>query len=300
MEQFSVVKTPAYPKYYGKLSRPQYSERSGYTISCYQPVYDLELKIPGLGIAEVPFIPIQKSNRAKKPFVPRCLTEQDMIQINLKAERKARDILKDFHPSQKVSYESANDFRLKKEIENRIEDIRESFANVHAYFRKAEKFDITRKYSNDARSKCRFTNKHKHHDIILDCTAENVDDIKKKLMQDTNNCKAKFRMHVSACKKDKVSMDFDEGIINNEVATARKESSPARQSSSRVPRCQQLEALKEKNKTQETESDYFERSFGKKLSKLRVEVNSLTHLADDFIAASSYHSSKLDHLFRKK
>lgn len=301
MEQFSVLKTPAYPKYHGSLLQPHYSDRFGYKISYYEPLYDLELKIPGLGIAEVPFIPIQRSNRTSRPFVPRCLTEQDMIQINLRAERKAKDIMKDFHPSQKASYESAKDFRIKKEIESRMEEIRESCANVHNYYRKAEKYDFTRKKLYDERSKSRIVAKNSFDDLILNSKAENVKDIRKKLLEDKDNHRAKFRLHSAGCAKDKevTSIEAEISKDQDKEETAETQTKLSSRRSSRETRSEQLKSLQEKIKKQETESDCFERTFGRHLAKLRGEINSLTYLADDFIADSRYQSFKVDQIFRR-
>lgn len=307
MEEFSVLRTPAYPKYHGTLSQPHYSDGYGYKLTYYEPIYDVDLKIPGLGIAELPFIPIQhiRNSRETRPFVPRHLTEEDMIQINLRASRKAKDIMKDFHPSQKATYESARDFRTKKEIESKIEDIRESCANVHSYYRKAEKYDFTRKNLYSPRYASRFVDKDNLKDIILDSKFEHIKDMKTQLAEDTDNHRAKFRIHAAGCKEDKKEVMIDEvaEIINEREA---KENSKGPDSSiqqarrtSRQERADQLKALEERFKKQESESDCFERTFGRHLSKLRGEVDSLTHLTDDYISDTRYRSFKIDQMIRK-
>lgn len=307
MEQFSVLKTPGYPKYHGNVSEPHYSEGYGYTIAYYEPIYDLELKIPGLGISHTPFIPIQhvRSSRGTRPFVPRHLTEQDMIQINLRSERRAKDILKDFHPAQKETYESARDFRIKKEIERRIEEIRESCANVHNYYRKTGKYDVVRKNICNGRSRGRLSNKSYPGDVILDKKIENINDIKAKLGEDKDNHRAKFKLYSAGCSKDKVVEGIEEKLnaedqeVKEEKSGDAKDQSTARRSS-RETRAEQLKVLQERFKNQETESDRFERSFGRHLSKLRIEVNSLTQKADDYIADNKYQSFKMDQIFRNK
>ena len=291
MEQYSVLKTPAYPKYHGSLLKPKYSDRFGYTISYYEPLYDLDMKIPGLGIAEIPFIPIQRANRMESPFVPRYLTEQDMIQINLRAERKAKDIMKDFHPSQKASYESATDFRTKKEIESRIEDIRESCANTHNYYRKAEKYDFTRKKISE-RPKGRIVPKCHFNDIILDSKVDNCKEIIKNLKDDKDNHRAKFRLNAAGCKNTKNTEDKESSQNCAMPSTSSRRTS-------RDIRDEQLKSLQEKLGKQETESDCFERTFGRHLSKLRGEIKSLTHLTDDYIQDSKYQTFKIDQIFRK-
>lgn len=298
MEPFSVLRTPAYPKYHGSLLQPRYSNRFGYTISYYEPLYDIELKIPGLGIAEVPFIPIQRTNRKSRPFVPRHLTEQDMIQINLRAERRAKDIMKDFHPSQKASFESARDFRMKKEIESKIEDIRESCANVQNYFRKSKKYDFARQQLLNERSKSRISPKCYSTDVIFEAIAENANDINKKLVEDNGHHREKLRIHSAACADDKPRINVEEEITDEMKIKETKTSQGRRLS--RETRSEQLKCLEEKIKKQETESDCFERTFGRNLAKLRGELNSLTQSADDYIASSRYQSFKIEQIFIKK
>lgn len=296
MEEFSVLRTPAYAKYNGNLSRSRFSDRYGHTLAYYEPVYDIDLKIPGLGIMELPFVPIQyiKKSKGSRPFVSRYLGQEDMIQINLRAERKAKDIMKDFHPAQKASYESVRDFRTRKEIESRMEDIREACANVHSYSRKAEKYDLTRKTLFSPRAKTNFVDKDNLKDIILDAKVEHVNDMRRTLGEDRENHRAKFRLHAAACKVDKVESDEkNEDDVEDETvgSTGRK--------SSRDVRAEQLKHLQEKLKKQETEADCFERTFGRHLAKLRGEVNSLTHVADDYIADNKYQSFKIDNIFKR-
>lgn len=307
MEQYSVLKTPGYAKYNGSLLQPNYSDTYGYKLTYYEPIYDVDLKIPGLGICEVPFIPIQhiRSNRGRRPFVPRHLTEQDMIQINLRAERKARDIMKDFHPAQKASYESARDFRTRKEIEERMESIRESCANIHDYSRKAEKYDFTRKTLYSPRATKSFVDKDNLKDIILDSKFEHIKDIKKSLAEDTDNHRAKFRLYSAACKKD-TKVDKDERKVESEkedtIGSELPSVPPSTQQprkTSREVRADELKALEERIKKQESESDCFERTFGRHLSKLRGEVNTLTHLTDSYIEDTRYRSFKVDQVLRK-
>lgn len=293
MEQFSVLRTPAYAKYNGVLDSPSYSDRYGYTLAYYEPVYDLDLKIPGLGIAERPFVPIQhvKKSRLMRPFVPRYLTEEDMIQINLRSEMKARDIMKDFHPAQKANYESARDFRTKKEIESKIEDIREACASANNYYRKAEKYDFTRQAVFNPRTKKRF--EKTYSDVILDAKVENLKEIETNLGEDRDNHRAKFKLLSSGCKIDK---DAEADKTEDALIEANATSSGRR--SSRETRAEQLKQLQARFKKQETESDCFERTFGRHLAKLRGDVSALTTAADDFIADNRFQTFKIDRIFK--
>lgn len=311
MEEFSVLRTPAYPKYHGALSQPHYTGR-GHALTYYEPIYDVDLKIPGLGIAEMPFVPIQhiRSDRNRRPFVPRHLTEEDMIQINLKAQRKAKDILKDFHPAQKASYESPRDFMMKKDIESRMDEIRESCAATHNYFQKAEKYDFTRKSLYNPRLATRFTEKDTLKDSILDAKMEHIDDMKVKLGQDDFNHRAKSRILSSACRESpmveieklarKTSYDGKEDSVVPELQNI--EAAPPAQSkrrSSRDTRADQLKELQERIDKQETEADCFERTFGRHLSKLRGEVNNLTNMTDNYVEDTRYRSFKVDQFLKR-
>lgn len=302
------MKTPVYPKYMGNLSRPHYSEGYGYTLAYYEPVYDLDLKIPGLGMAQVPFVPIQhiRSSRGTRPFVPRHLTEEDMIQINLRSGQRARDIMKDFHPSQKPSYESARDFRTRKEIESRMEEIRESCASVHDYCRKADKYDFTRKTAFNPRSANRYVDKDNLKDIILDSKFEHIKDIKRTLGEDRLNHRDNFKLRSAGCKAFKreheetaEDKESKEDSVVPELPNIETSSATTARRSSRETRADQLKVLQEKIKKQESESDCFERTFGRHLSKLRGEVNDLTHLTDGFIGDTRYRSFKVDQAIRR-
>ena len=291
MEEFSVLRTPAYPKYNGSLLQPQYSERYGYKITYYEPLYDVDLKIPGLGIAEVPFVPIQhvRSSRGNRSFVPRHLTEEDMIQINLRAQRKAKDILKDFHPAQKASYESAINFQTRKDIENKLEEIRETCNNVHHYYKKAGKYDLSRENLYTPRCKTRYVEKDRLKDIVLDSHDEHIKEMSKGVAEDKNNHRAKFRMLSAGCKSDKKCEEKCE-----------EDSTEPQRKTSREQRADQLKILEERLKKQETESDCFERTYGHFLNKLRGDVDTLSKHTDDYLADTRYKSFQIDQLLKRK
>lgn len=309
MEEFSVLRTPAYPKYHGTLSQPHYSDRYGYTLTYYEPMYDVDLKIPGLGIAEVPFIPIQhiRNSRGHRPFVPRHLTQEDMIQINLRAERKAKDILKDFHPSQKLNCESAREFQTRKDIENKVEQIRESCANANSYFRKAGKYDFTRKNLYNPKLKNRYEDKDKVKDIVLDSHNEHLKEMKKGIGEDSYNHRAKFRMLSAGCKLDK--KDIIEQAMKEEDEQQKEQSivsdiegstvSEQPRKNSRDIRADQLRILQDRLEKQESESDCFERTYGRHLSKLRGEVSTLSRHTDDYLADTRYKTFKITEAFKR-
>lgn len=297
MEEFSVLKTPAYGKYGSSHHQPKYSDRYGYKVTYYEPIYDVDLKIPGLGIAEVPFVPIQhiRSNRGQRSFVPRHLTEEDMIQINLRAQRKAKDILKDFHPAQKASYESARNFQTRKDIESKLEEIRESCNNAHHYYKKAEKYDFTREKMYTPRFKSRYVEKDRLKDIVLDSHVEHLKEMSKGVGDDKDNHRAKFKMLAAGCKDDKAVRD--ESVVPELPDIEPKE--PQKRKTSREVRADQLKVLEERLKKQETESDCFERTFGHYLNKLRGDVNTLSRHTDDYLADTRYKTFQIDQTLRR-
>lgn len=305
MEEFSILRTPAYPKYHGTLSQPQYSDRYGYKITYYEPLYDVDLKIPGLGIAEVPFVPIQhvRESRGHRPFVPRHLTQEDMIQINLRAERKAKDILKDFHPSQKLTCESARDFQMRKDIENKLEDIRESCANANSYFKKAKKYDFTRQNMYNPRLRSRFEDKDRLKDIVLDSHDEHLKEMEKDVGVDSNNHRSRFRMLSAGCRPDRrelIEQAMKDAEAAKEDAEILDEAAPvAIRKTSREHRADQLKILQDRFEKQETESDCFERTFGRHLSKLRGDVNTLSKHTDDYLADTRYKTFKIEEAFKR-
>lgn len=304
MEEFSVLRTPAYAKYNLPLHQPQYSDRFGYKIAYYEPLYDVDLKIPGLGIAEVPFVPIQhvRSSRGSRPFVPRHLTEEDMIQINLRATQKARDILKDFHPAQKASYESARNFQTRKEIEGKLEEIRESCANAHNYYKKAGKYDLSRETLYTPRIKTRYVEKDRIKDIVLDSHVEHLNDLSKDIGKDVNNHRAKFRMLSSGCVRSEKPVEIEEEEKEDSVVPELPAVEPTElppRKTSREHRADQLKVLEERLKKRETESDCFERTYGRYLNKLRGDVTTLSKHTDDYLADTRYKTFQIDQLLRR-
>lgn len=312
MEEFSVLRTPAYAKYHGSMSQPTYSDRYGYKLTYYEPLFDVSLKIPGLGIAEVPFIPIQhvRSSRSQRPFVPRHLTQEDMIQINLRAQRKAKDILKDFHPSQRASYESSSNFLMRKDIEQKLEDIRETCASTNNYFRKAEKYDYTRKNLYNPRTKPRFEDKDKIKDIVLDSHVEHIKELTKSVGEDTNNHRAKFQMLSAGCRPSRREMieeamrasdemQKEESVVPELPHIEAVTSAVPHRKTSREHRADQLKVLQDRIEKQETESDCFERTFGRHLSKLRGEVNTLSNHTDEYLTDTRYKTFKTDQVLKR-
>jgi hypothetical protein len=276
MEAYSVLKTPAYGRYGGRQSTLTHTPGDyNYAIAYYEPIYDYDLKIPGLGIAQVPFVPIGHIRRRPKPFVPRNLTEEDMIQINIRAEQRARDILKDFHPAQKASYESASDFIKKKEIESKLEEIRDTCTNIHSLCRKTGNYDITRGQLYGQKRRKEFTRKsYTNDDLILSSHLEHIDDLKHNMSKDLFNRKDKFQFKNAGAKSIPRTVKVEEKPEEKvEEKTEEESSTSVGRRSSRDVRQETLKNLKGR---QENQSDCFERTYGRYLSKLRGDINSLS------------------------
>lgn len=282
MEKYSVLKTPAYAKVNAPLTRyssKNYSEQTGYSLTYYEPVYDLDLKIPGLGIAQVPFVPIQhtRKNRGKRTFVPRYLTEEDMKQINIRSEQRARDIMKDFEPAQKEKYESARDFRTKKEIESKIEQIRDVCADVRDHVRRANKYEFSRKYLTKGASKFRFEDKDKKKDFVLDNYDEHLKSISSGLSRDQNHRRERFRYKSAGCvRKEKTETSKTETEVEEQESTNKH--------SYKIP---------------ENQTEIFESKFSDRLSKLRSDLNSLKVSSESFIDNTRYKSLNVDDVIKK-
>lgn len=277
MEKYSVLKTPAYAKVNPTLSRHNYSEKSGYQLTYYEPVYDLDLKIPGLGIAQVPFIPIQhtRKNRGKRSFVPRHLTEEDMKQINMKAELKARDVLKDFEPATKATYESSRDFRMKKEIEEKLEDIRDVCADVRDHVRRIKKYDFARNSLTSGASKFKFLDKDKKKDFVLDTYDDHLKLISNNLTKDKNHRREWFKYKSAGCER-KEKKKVDEKVEEKDE-----------------------EKSNHIYKIPQNQTERFESTFGESLSKLRGDLNSLKISSESFIDKTRYKALKADDVIEK-
>lgn len=269
MEKYSVLKTPAYAKVTPSLSRNSYNEKTGYSLTYYEPVYDLDMKIPGLGMAQVPFIPIQhtRKNRGKRTFVPRHLTEEDMKQINMKAEMRARDVLKDFEPATKASYESSSNFRMKKEIEEKIENIREVCGDVRDHVRRIKKYDFAQKFMSNSVSKVRFVDKDKKKDFVLDNYDEHLKLMSDNLTRDKYHRRENFRLKSAGCE--------------------------------RREKVEKVEDDKHLYKIPQNQTERFESTFGDKLSKLRGDLKSLKISSENLIDSTRYKSLKVDDVIKK-
>lgn len=281
MEKYSVLKTPAYAKVNAPLTRyssKNYSETTGYSLTYYEPVYDLDLKIPGLGIAQVPFIPIQhtRKNRGKRTFVPRYLTEEDMKQINIKAEQKARDILKDFEPAQKASYESAYDFRTKKEIESKIEHIRDVCADVRDHVRRANKYDYSTQYFKNRATKLRFEEKDKKKDFVLDCYDDHLKELSTSLSKSRNHRRERVRYMSAGCERKEKKVEVED--------------------KTEEPEDQPKEETKHVYTIPKNATELFESRFTDRLTKLRTDLSALKVESESFIENTRYKSLNIDEL----
>lgn len=300
MEQFSVIRTPVYGKYGGRTPAVNYNDRYSYPISYSEPIYDLDLMIPGMGVPHRPFVPVEYVRNRRK-IHPKPLTEEDMIQIQIRADQRTRDILKDFRPSQKQVYESARDFIETRQIEDTIDDIRETCSNIRNLFKKTDTYDKTRRQVFSPRSRSRISDPvRRTEDLVLSSQLAHIDDMSSKMSEDVNNHKSKFEIASAGCRRDSsVQAKSENGDSRQSSVTgsrfsekpAKKQQSARRASTE--ARAEALQKLQQRLDEQGTESDNFERTHGKYLTKLRSEVNNLSHITEGFIDDSKTRSYSL-------
>lgn len=302
MEQFSIIRTPVYGKYGGRTSAINYNDRYSYPISYSEPIYDLDLMIPGMGVPHRPFVPIEYIRNRRK-IHPKPLTEEDMIQIQIRADQRTKDILKDFRPSQKQVYESARDFIETRQIEDTIDDIRETCANIRNLFKKTDTYDTTRRQIFSPRSRSRTSNPvRRTEDLVLSSQLAHIDEISSKMSEDINNHKSKFEIAAAGCRKDSSvhAPSENENDASSQVSESRSRflgkqantAQSARRASSEA-RAETLRKLQKRLDEQSTESDNFERTHGKYLTKLRSDVNNLSNITEGFIDDSKSRSYSL-------
>ena len=302
MEQFSILRTPVYGKYGGKASVIHYNDRYSYPISYCEPIYDLDLKIPGMGIPQRPFVPIEYIHNRRR-IHPKPLTQEDMIQIQIKSSQRARDILKDYRPSQKQKYESARDFMETRQMEDTIDEIRATCSNIRNLFSRTDKYDTTRRQIHNPRSKSRTSDPlRRTQDLVLSSQLSHISDMSSKMSDDVNNHKAKFEIAAAGCRKDSVkkSDEIDDDALSqiSQYGSKCSEKKLNKIQTSRAARAESLQKLQKRLDEQCTESDNFERTHGKYLSKLRSDVNNLSHITEGFADDSKSRSYSLCKTFR--
>lgn len=163
-----------------KVSKVIYNDRCGYAVVFYEPIYDLDMKIPALGKLDLQTIPLQP--RHLKP-----------------AGRPVSCI--EIRPPKENIYEEAQAYMRRREIERTIDEIKEKFFNVHELFKKAEKFDQKRRevISPRIKNKIRGKNSYEICDVLVDDVMQNVDYVYERNLEETGRCQSKIA--TDCCKR---------------------------------------------------------------------------------------------------
>lgn len=167
----------------GKVDKVIYNDRCGYAIIFYDPIFDLDTKIAPLRMADLPYtIPLQrKSLRSLKPAGKPI------------GSNESRQMTRQNIPG---NYEAAEDFIHRKIIERKMDEVRETCANIRYCFKKAEKFDLKRRevISPRVRAKLRGKNSDEICDVLVDDVMQNVDYVYEKNLEEKGKTQRKLAL----------------------------------------------------------------------------------------------------------
>lgn len=167
----------------GKVNNVMYNDRCGYAIIFYDPISDLDTKIPPLRMADLPYtIPLQRKSlrtlkAAGKPIGP----------------DEVREVRRPKVPGE---CEAAEDFIHRKLIERKMDEIREACANIRHCYKKCEKFDLKRRevISPRVRSKLRGKNSDEICDVLVDDVMQNVDYVYERNLEEKGKTQRKLAL----------------------------------------------------------------------------------------------------------
>lgn len=164
----------------GKLKNVMYNDRCGYAIIFYDPIFDLDTKIPALKMQDLPYtIPLDRKylnnlKPAGKPIASNVVKRNDV-------------------PGER---EAAKDFIRRKLIERKMDEIRDTCHNIHKCYEKAEKFDMKRRevISPRIRGKIRGKSSDVICDVLVDDVLQNVDYVYERNLEDAEKKKKKLAL----------------------------------------------------------------------------------------------------------
>lgn len=168
----------------GKVNNVIYNDRCGYAIIYYDPIYDLDTKIPPLRMADLPYtIPLQrKSIKSLKPAGKPIGPRED--------EREVR------RPKIPGECEAAKDFIQRKVIERKMEEVRDACASIRRCYQKAEKFDLKRRevISPRVKGKIRGRTSDEICDVLVDDVMQNVDYVYERNLEEKGKTNRKLAL----------------------------------------------------------------------------------------------------------
>lgn len=164
----------------GKLKNVMYNDRCGYAIVFYDPIFDLDTKIPALKMQDLPYtIPLDRKylNNLKPAGKP--ISSNEIKRNDVPGEREA-----------------AKDFIRRKLIERKMDEIRDTCYSIHKCYEKAEKFDMKRRevISPRIRGKIRGKSSDIICDVLVDDVLQNIDYVYERNLEDEENKKKKLAL----------------------------------------------------------------------------------------------------------
>lgn len=167
----------------GKVNNVVYNDRCGYAIIFYDPIYDLDTKIPPLRMADLPYtIPLnRKSLKSLRP-AGKPIGPDDVREVR--------------RPKVPGDYEAAQDFIHRKTIERKMDEIRESCSNIRRCYQKAEKFDMKRREAISPRVKSKIRGKTSDEicDVLIDDVMQNVDYVFERNLEEKGKTQRKLAL----------------------------------------------------------------------------------------------------------
>jgi hypothetical protein len=164
----------------GKVNNVVYNDRCGYAIVFYEPIYDLDTKIPPLRVADLPYtIPLNRKQLK-----------------NLKPAGKPINADEKRHVIIPGECESAASFIHRKVIERKMDEIRDICCNIKRCYEKAEKFDLKRRevISPRVKGKIRGKNSDEICDVLVDDVMQNIDYVYERNLEEKGKTQKKLAL----------------------------------------------------------------------------------------------------------
>lgn len=164
----------------GKLKNVMYNDRCGYAIIFYDPIFDLDTKIPALKMQDLPYtIPLDRKYLNKLKPAGKPISSNEVKRNEIPGEREA-----------------AKDFIRRKVMERKMDEIRDTCHSIHKCYEKAEKFDLKRRevISPRVRAKIRGKSSDVICDVLVDDVLQNVDYVYERNLEDAENKKKKLAL----------------------------------------------------------------------------------------------------------
>lgn len=140
----------------GKVKNVVYNDRCGYALVFYDPIYDLDTKIPPLKVSDLPYtIPLDR---------------QHLHNLKPAGKPVSGKVVK--RPQIPGECEAAKDFIRRKVLERKMDEIRDTCYNIHKCYQKAEKFDLERRKVISPRVKAKI--RGRSSDIICDVLVDDA------------------------------------------------------------------------------------------------------------------------------